>query len=227
MLDCLIADDEKEIADNIAEYFEMFDLSAAAVYSYEAVLRFLEETPVRLLILDVNLGEKSGFALCRELRRKHTLPILFISARNSESDILTGLTIGGDDYLTKPFKLEILLAKVKIMLRRAGLAANKADRFTYKGLTVDYQKHKVYVRDCEIPLKNLEYKLLCYLIENQNRVISKTELLDKVWNDAYVGEGTLSVHIRHIREKIEANPNKPELIQTIWGTGYVFEVQDA
>lgn len=226
MIDCLIADDEKEIADNIAEYFEMFDISAKAVYSYDEALRFIEKNPVRLIILDVNLGDKSGFALCRELRRKYTLPILFISVRNSESDILTGLTIGGDDYLTKPFKLEILLAKTKIMLRRSALSECKTNIFTYKNLTVDFEKHKAFIDGNEIALKNLEYKMLCYLIENKNRVISKNELLEKVWNDAYIGEGTLSVHIRHIREKIEENPNRPEMIKTVWGTGYVFEVKD-
>jgi len=166
--------------------------------------------------LDINLGQNSGFALCKQIREELDIPILFISARNSNEDILLALNIGGDDYIPKPYALSVLLAKVKAVLKRYG--AKK----TGGRLRLDTVTERILLDGEALLLKNMEYKLLKYLIENKGRVAGKDELFEKVWNDSFVGDGTLNVHIRRLREKIETDPNEPELIKTVWGVGYVY-----
>lgn len=221
--DCLIVDDEEVIAQSTSEYFNLFELHTAYVTGYEECLAFLTGNTVSLILLDINLGELSGFTLCKKLREQMDVPILFISARTSDDDILTALNIGGDDYIKKPYTLSILLAKVKAVLKRASSMAVAANLLSIGNVEIDLDAHKVLVDGRVTRLKEMEFKLLVYLVQNKNRVIGKEELLERVWPDPYVGEGTLSVHIRHLREKIEADPNHPKMIQTIWGTGYRIE----
>ena len=232
-------DDDVTIAETTAEYFNIFDIRTAYVNSYEDAEAFLEQHTVSLLLLDINLGERSGFALCKQIRRHYDMPILFISARSSDEDILTALSIGGDDYIKKPFSLNILLAKVKAILGRYEKAAEAAQAVSAKavsavqpdririaeGLYLDTGNHRILRQDGEIPLKAMEYKMLLYLLENRGRVVTKDEFLQNVWGDSFVGEGTLAVHVRHLREKIEHDPNVPALIKTVWGVGYLLEEQ--
>lgn len=222
--DCLIVDDEEAIAQSTSEYFNLFELRTAYVTGYDECLEFLEDNVVSVILLDINLGGQSGFALCKKLRERMDTPILFISARTSDDDILTALNIGGDDYIKKPYTLSILLAKVKAVLKRCGQTAPGGTRMlTMGGVEIDLDAHKVFVEGNPVKFKEMEFKLLVYLAQNKNRVISKEELLEQVWPDPYVGEGTLTVHIRHLREKIEKDPNHPQMIQTVWGTGYRVE----
>jgi two-component system response regulator RegX3 len=226
--DCLIIDDELDIAKTTAEYFEMFGIKTAYVTEYEEGMRFFDESEVSLLILDINLNERSGFEFCKTIRGKSDIPILFISARDSEGDVLTGLNIGGDDYIVKPFTLNILLAKAKAMLKRYQTYKNKeekADLPTPAHIKIDYNYRQVSINGEIVKFKNQEFRLLTYLVQHYNRVISKEELFEKVWEDAFVSDVTLNVHIRRIREKIEQDPKNPEYIKTIWGVGYVFEVK--
>lgn len=222
--DCLIVDDELAIAQSTSEYFNLFELSSAYVTGYEECLHFLKEHTVSLILLDINLGDQSGFSLCKKLRETMDIPILFISARTSDNDILTALNIGGDDYIQKPYTLAILLAKVKAVLKRCS-AAPSAQVLQTGRLVLDLPAHKVSIDGTPVKLKEMEFKLLSYLVQNPDRVIPKEELLDKIWPDPYVAEGTLSVHIRHLREKLETDPNSPKMIVTIWGTGYRFETE--
>lgn len=222
--DCLIVDDELAIAQSTCEYLNLFEISAAYVTSYDECLEFLEENSISLMLLDINLGEQSGFTLCKKLREKTDIPILFISARTSDDDVLTALLIGGDDYIQKPYSLSILLAKVKVVLKRC--TPNAESRLlSIRNVTLDLDSHKVFVSGKLVHLKEMEFRLLTYLFKNQNRVIPKEELLSQVWPDPFVGEGTLSVHIRRLREKLEDDPNHPQLIKTIWGTGYHIEAE--
>jgi two-component system response regulator RegX3 len=168
------------------------------------------------------LGQSSGFEICRELRKTTETPILFISARRSDDDVLLALNIGGDDYIQKPYSLSILLAKVKTVLKR--YRSNYDSTLSFGSFTLDFDMEKLMADGKEIKLKAMEYKLLVYLAQNKNRIISKEELFRRVWGDAITGEGTLNVHIRRLREKIEENPNEPRYIKTVWGTGYVFEI---
>ncbi|WP_330373682.1 response regulator transcription factor [Robinsoniella peoriensis] len=220
--DCLIVDDEEALADSTCEYFNMFDVKTAVVYTKSQCMEFFGENQAEMILLDISLGNDSGFALCKELREKIQVPILFISARTSDDDVLIALNIGGDDYIKKPYSLSILLAKVKAVLRRQKLS-NVRDLFEDRGLVVDFKTSRASLDGTLLKLKTMEYQLLEYLVQNANRIIPKEELFRKVWKDAITGDGTLNVHIRRIREKIEENPNDPKRIKTIWGTGYVYE----
>ncbi len=218
--DCLIIDDEKLLADSTAEYFELFGVSARAVYSADECRAFFAENSADLLLLDINLGGESGFQLCKELREKTQIPILFISARSSDDDKIIALNIGGDDYIQKPYSLGVLLAKVKAVLKRYGGTAN--EQYSDSRLTVDFSAKQVLVNGAPVKLTSLEFKLLAYLIKNEGRVISKKELFERVWEDKFTGDGTLNVHIRKLREAIERDPSAPEYIITVWGDGYKF-----
>lgn len=218
--DCLIIDDERMLADSTAEYFNLFGVKTMAVYSALECLEFFEENTAELLLLDINLGNNSGFALCKELRERTKIPILFISARTSDDDKIIALTIGGDDYVQKPYSLSVLLAKVKVVLKRFG--QNADDKYSDGRLTVDFRAKELQVDGNPVKLTALEFKLLSYLIQNKNRVISKQELFEQVWEDKFTGDGTLNVHIRKIREAIEREPGSPEYIITVWGDGYKF-----
>ncbi len=228
---CLIVDDEKIIAESTSEYFNIFNISTTFVTSYEACIEFFEQNSARIILLDINLGNQSGFKLCKELRKTLNIPILFISARTSEDDILTALNIGGDDYITKPYTLNIILAKVKAMLKRIELnqvssSISKTDgAIPQSDFMLDYNYRQVRLNGNDIKLKEMEFKLLEYMMKKPNTVITKEEFFEQVWQDKFLGDGTLTVHIRHLREKIEENPNDPKYIKTIWGVGYLFEVK--
>lgn len=223
---CLIIDDEKILADSTAEYFNIFGVSAAVVYSAEECRAFLRENSVDLLLLDINLENDSnpsravGFELCKELREKTQIPILFISARTSDDDKIIALNIGGDDYIQKPYSLNVLLAKVKAVLKRCG--CQNVNGYSDKRLNVDFDSRQVTVNGNPVKLTALEFKLLAYLIANENKVVSKQELFENIWEDKFTGDGTLNVHIRKIREAIERDPSTPEYITTVWGAGYKF-----
>lgn len=221
--DCLIVDDEVVLAESTCEYLNMFDIKSAYVTSAEACEQFLSEHHTSLILLDINLGGTSGFELCKKLRETMQIPILFISARSSDDDILIAFNIGGDDYIQKPYKLSILLAKVKAVLKRYSTHHGSDEIIAFGQVKIDRTLGRVYVKGAEIKLKALEFKLLSYLAENLNRVVTKDELFHNVWGDSFIGEGTLNVHIRHLRTKIEDNPNDPQYIKTVWGTGYVLE----
>lgn len=218
--DCLMIDDEKLLADSTAEYFNLFDVKTATVYSVLECQTFFEEHTAQLLLLDINLGDGSGFELCKELRKKTEIPILFLSARTSDDDKIIALNIGGDDYIQKPYSLNVLLAKVKVVLKRYGQSVSA--EYSDGRLTVDFFAKQVFVNKNPVKLTMLEFKLLSYLIQNKNRVISKQELFEKVWENKFTGDGTLNVHIRKIREAIEKEPGNPEYIVTVWGDGYKF-----
>ena len=226
----LMIDDDEVIAQTTCEYLKMFDVKTAYVTSYEAATEFLDKNLVSLLLLDINLGDKSGFDLCRKVRENYDMPILFISARTSDDDVLIALNIGGDDYIKKPYTLSILLAKVKTVLARYEREASAKNNNAAKGnndlsedIRLDTNTHKLMVKGEPVSLKAMEYKMLLYLVENRGRVVTKDELLKNVWDDEFIGEGTLAVHIRHLREKIEKDPKNPEIIKTVWGVGYMVE----
>lgn len=218
--DCLIIDDEKLLADSTAEYFNLFGVTTATAYTASECRGFFRENSAQLLLLDINLDDSSGFELCKELREKTQIPILFISARTSDDDKIIALNIGGDDYVQKPYSLGVLLAKVKAVLKRYGQSVNTG--YSDDRLTVDFDAKEVVVDGSPAKLTALEFRLLAYLIKNENKTISKQELFENVWEDKFTSDGTLNVHIRKIREAIECDPGSPEYITTVWGDGYRF-----
>lgn len=234
-IDCLIVDDEEELAKATCEYFEMFGVCADYVTNADDCMSFTEKNSVKLILLDINLGNDSGFVLCKELRERTDVPILFISARQSDDDVLIALNIGGDDYIKKPYALSVILAKVKVILKRyenmSFLNGDEADDSEEESsicgeLKIDEDAMRVYIKGKDAGLKTKEFKLFHFLYINKNKVITKDELFTNVWGDAFFSDGTLNVHIRKIREKIEEDPNHPKYIKTIWGTGYIFEAVD-
>jgi two-component system response regulator RegX3 len=199
----------------------MFEVKTAWVADQTACINFFRSNETDLILLDINLGDSSGFDLCKRLRETTNVPILFISARTSDDDMLLALNIGGDDYIQKPYSLSVLLAKVKAVLKRYKTA--EPDAFISDRFKIDYIGGSVFADGKKIELKAMEYKLLAYLAKNKGRTVSKEEIFRKVWEDSITGDNTLNVHIRHLREKIEENPNEPKYIKTVWGVGYVFE----
>lgn len=235
---CLIVDDETDLAKMTAEYFQMFDVSTAYVGSSEECYSFLEDNTVDLMLLDINLGDGSGFEVCRKVREKYNLSILFISARQSDDDVLVALSIGGDDYIKKPYSLSVLLAKVRVNLKKVEelnalkektesgktVAAVKDNSEDSDLLRLDEATMSAVLKGERISLKAKEFSLLRCLYEHKNTIVSKETLFDEVWGDSFYSDATLNVHIRKLREKLEDNPNDPEMIKTIWGTGYILEL---
>lgn len=241
---CLIVDDEEELARMTAEYFRMFDVSTEYVCSAADCYEFFECNSADLILLDINLGDGSGFDVCKKIREDLQLPILFISARQSDDDVLVALSIGGDDYVKKPYSLSVLLAKVKVNLKRyeqirsaapapdpangsgSGTAdGNNADEAGDSRFRMDPGTMSVILNGNPVSLKAKEYALLDCLYRHKNSIVKKEVLFDEVWGDAFFSDSTLNVHIRKLREKLEEEPNEPKLIKTVWGTGYYLELK--
>ena len=244
---CLIVDDEIELAKMTAEYFEMFDIKTQYVDSVSSCYEFLDKNEADLILLDINLGDGSGFDVCKTVREKYKLPILFISARQSDDDVLIALSIGGDDYIKKPYSLAVLLAKVKINLKKieelkkisaggdgsvsgtggqdvpaaGGDSTVDAAGASGKRFTIEDATMSVVVDGRHISLKAKEFALLKCLYSHKNTIVTKDALFEEVWGDTFYSDGTLNVHIRKLREKLEEDPNDPKIIKTIWG--YILE----
>lgn len=205
----------------------MFGVTCAVAATSEECLNFLKENTADIFLLDINLGNESGFALCKQLRETYDTPILFISARQSDDDVLVALNIGGDDYIKKPYTLSVLLAKVKVQLKRleAVKQISSAPVAPTENFTVDPATMSCTVEGRTVSLKSKEFALLSCLYEHKNTIVTKEKLFDEVWGDSFYSDSTLNVHIRRLREKIESDPNEPKYIKTVWGTGYILETE--
>lgn len=233
MYDCLIVDDDETLAENTCEYLNLTDIKTAYVTNLSACEEFLSQHEVSLLLLDINLGNENGFSFCKRIRQSFENPIIFASARTSDDDVVLGLSLGGDDYILKPYSLNVLQAKVKATLRRDS-SNRKSSRIPTDetiiekaGIKVIPATQNIFKDGKELLFREKEYELLFYLITHPDRLITKGELFDNVWNNQFPGENTLNVHIRYIREKIERDPNNPQIIKTIWGRGYYFDTQSS
>ncbi|WP_461204491.1 response regulator [Clostridium sp. DL1XJH146] len=180
-----------------------------------------------LILLDVMLPGMDGYKVCKEIRKDSsitTLPIIMITAKGEESDKIHGLEIGADDYITKPFSVKELIARVKAVLRRTKIQ-HFDDNYSFGEITIDFQKHEVKKNNEKIELTFKEFELLSEFIKNKGRVLTREYLLEKIWGYEYIGETrTIDVHIRHLRKKIETDDKKPKFIETIRGIGYRFNV---
>ncbi|MFC7439874.1 response regulator transcription factor [Laceyella putida] len=221
----LLVDDEREISQlvQIVLRKEGFTEVALAFDGQEA-LRLVQELKPHIIVLDVMLPDANGFDLCREIRRQSDAPILFLTARTSDLDKLSGFSAGGDDYVTKPFNPLEIAARIKALCRRLKLGRNQAEH----GRTHDFGRFQVneeagvlMVAGKEVACPAMEFKLLAYLCAHPNRVFSKAQLYEQIWGEASLGDdNTVMVHIRRLREKIEVDPSKPEWIVTVRGLGY-------
>ncbi|MCL2387769.1 MAG: response regulator transcription factor [Defluviitaleaceae bacterium] len=222
--DCLLVEDDKLLGESTCEYFNAFGIKTHRAENYQNCMEFLYDHEADLMLLDINLPDGTGFDICRKVRETSEIPILFISARTGDTDQLLALSIGGDDYIQKPYSLSVLLAKVKVILSR--YRKGTEDIFAHDNLQVDFKRKEATIAGNPLALKGMEYKLLAYFVKNRNREITKDELFKGVWEDSQTSDNTLNVHIRRLREKIESNPNEPRYIQSIWGRGYIFNATE-
>lgn len=184
--------------------------------------RMWEEGKYDLVILDVSLPDGSGFDICRDIRQTSKVPIMFLTAADDETDIIMGLDIGGDDYITKPFKLAVFMSRINALLRRSD-NFNKTDtELNSNGITVQLLKGEVYKNNKKVELTGNEYKLLCMFMKNPDQVLSPEQILNKLWdsNGDYVDNNTMTVYIRRLRTKIEDDPGNPNRIVTVRRMGY-------
>lgn len=220
----LVVDDEQPLLDALqyALRREGFEV-VTATDSEEALLVFDEQTP-DLVILDVMLPTRSGFEVCQILRRRSHVPIIMLTAKGSEGDRVVGLEIGADDYVTKPFSMRELTARIKSVLRRASSASAPPGPILKAGdLTLDVNQYSVRLGDAPLNLSPKEFDLLRFLMEHPGQVFSRQTLLDRVWGEEkYIEERTVDVHIHWLREKIEPDPRKPKYLLTVRGVGYKF-----
>jgi DNA-binding response OmpR family regulator len=226
----LIIEDDPVIAEVQKDYLEASGFRVDIAEDGEAGLAKAMEEEVDLIILDLMLPKTDGFEICRRIRREKNIPILMVSAKKEDVDKIRGLGLGADDYLTKPFSVGELVARVKAHLSRyerltADARVKKRNEIRLRGIRIDRWSRKVFVHEREIALTAKEYDLLLFLIRHPNRVFSKEELFEKVWGmDAIGDNATVTVHISQLREKIEADPSNPQYIETIWGVGYRMKV---
>lgn len=222
----LIADDEKEIADLVALILEQEGYHTLTFYdSGEALSEITQNDGIELAVLDVMMPPPDGFDLCREIRKNHTYPIIMLTAKAEERDRVEGLSIGADDYVTKPFYPLELAARVKAQLRRyRGFASQRTERYEGHGLTVDRNMHTVFLYGEEVKLTPTEFDILWLLCQNEGKVVSSEEIFRQVWQEAYLdSNNNVMVHIRRLRDKLKEPPRKPRIIKTVWGVGYKIE----
>lgn len=181
-----------------------------------------------LVILDVSLPDGSGFNFCRKIRRTSKIPIMFLTAADEETDIIMGLDIGGDDYITKPFKLAIFLSRINALLRRSENFNTTVTELNSNDINIKLLKGEVYKQGRQLDLTASEYKMLCLFLENPNQILSPEQILGKLWdcNESYIDNNSLTVYIRRLRTKIEDNPGEPKRIVTVRGMGYKWNTTD-
>lgn len=223
----LIIEDDILAAELERDYLEASGYEAEICTHGVEGLRKAESGEYDLIILDIMLPGASGFEICREIRQNQNIPIIMVTAKTEDLDIIRGLGLGADDYVTKPFNPTELVARVRAHIRIHELLLNKdskeTEEITYRDLVISVPYRKVTVRGKEVNLKNREYELLYFLASNPGVVFSRETLFEKLWGQDTSGDtATVMVHIGRIREKIEENPQKPEYIITVWGAGYKF-----
>lgn len=223
----MIVDDEVEIADLIETYLKNEDYAVYKFYSAKDALACIDETELDLAILDIMLPDIDGFTICRKIREKHTYPIIMLTAKDAETDKITGLTLGADDYITKPFQPLEMVARVKSQLRRYKKynlpQTTKTDHILCcSDLIVDTKKHECLQNNKPVSLTPTEFSILQILLENKGNVLSGEELFRRIWKDEYYtkSNNTITVHIRRLREKLNDTLENPKYIKTIWGVGY-------
>lgn len=226
MTKILVVEDEKEIADLLEFYLKNEGFQVIKTHKGLEVMDLIHREEIDLAILDIMLPDMDGFTVLKNIREKYYFPIIMLTARVEDIDKIMGLTMGADDYITKPFNPLEVIARVKTQIRRTkrynrGIKPNFID---IHGLHINLDSHSVNLDEKEIQLTPLEYNILLYLAKNKGRVISSEELFMKVWGEKYLNNNnTVMAHIARLREKMKEDARKPKFIKTIWGVGYIIE----
>ena len=223
----LIADDDKAIRDSTAIYLKNEGYNILFAGNGLETLEILKKQEVHLILLDIMMPKMDGITATLKIRESKNIPIILLSAKSEEVDKIFGLTVGADDYITKPYSPLELIARVKSALRRyvhLGNIAETKDKIVIDGLEFDTINKCVKVDGAEVKLTPIEYKILNLLCQNPNRIFTAEEIYSRVWNeDVFINDNTIAVHVRRIREKIEIDPKKPKYLKVVWGIGYKIE----
>ena len=221
----LVVDDDSNISEVVTRYLEREGYQADVAIDGSAALEKTAVFRPDLVVLDLMLPKIDGLEVCRILRNQGSVPIIMLTAKGEETDKLVGLNMGADDYLAKPFSPRELMARVKAVLRRSHLPLNReGSSLHFQDLDINLPTREVRVSGGSIELTAKEFDLLVYLAQHNNQVFSREQLLNSVWNyDSFGDASTVTVHIRRLREKIEADPTKPQHLLTVWGVGYKFK----
>lgn len=223
MSNLLIIEDDVMLNQGIAFNFQMDGFNITSAFTLEEAREKLDKENIDIIILDCNLPDGSGFDFCKNIRQKYTTPIVFLTACDTELDIITGLRIGADDYITKPFSINVLRERVLTVLRRCGKNSISSNIIKEGEFKIDLDKITVQKNGESIVLAPTEYKLLKKLILSKGEILTRQVLLEELWeNEEYVEEHALTVNINRLRNKIEDNPSKPRYIKTVYGIGYAW-----
>ena len=227
MTKILIVEDESSFSDALEFLLGKEGFSVITAATGTEALKKFEQGGIDLILLDLMIPEISGTEVCRQIRAKSKVPIIMLTAKDSEVDKVVGLEIGADDYVTKPYSARELVARINAVLRRNGSESTTVESgvITVQGIRMDIDRHQVSVNGIPVSLPLKEFELLEFLMRNAGRVLTRIQLIDRVWGSDYVGDTkTLDVHIKRIRAKIEVDPANPKIIQTVRGLGYKMEL---
>ncbi|MBQ3138374.1 MAG: response regulator transcription factor [Ruminococcus sp.] len=220
MTDILIVEDEKELADLLCDFLRGENYTVSVAETGEKALSLYEKYGAKLVVLDVMLPGMDGFAVCKKIREESNTPILIVSAKTGKEDKLTGLVLGADDYIEKPYDIDIMLAKIDGIFKRR----YAVDELIDGDIKINKITRIVYKNDKPIEMTSKEFDLLLLLMENKGKTLSKEYLFNQIWgSDSFSEQQTLTVHIKWLREKIEDDTKKPKHILTVWGVGYKYE----
>ena len=220
MTDILIVEDNKELADLLCDFLRAENYTVSVAQTGEKALSLYERYGARLIVLDIMLPGIDGFAVCRKIREDSNTPILIVSAKTNKDDKLNGLILGADDYIEKPYDIDIMLAKIAGIFRRR----YAVDELTFGDIRINKVSRCVFKNDVRLDLTAKEFDLLLLLAENKGKTLTKEYLFNQIWgSDSFSEQQTLTVHIKWLRQKIEDDPKKPKRIQTVWGVGYRYE----
>jgi two-component system response regulator RegX3 len=225
MTKILVVEDEKSLSEPLAYLLRREGYEVSVVDNGLSAVEAVDQSPPDLMLLDLMLPGLAGTEVCREVRNRSSLPIIMLTAKDSEVDIVVGLELGADDYVTKPYSSRELLARIKAVLRRRSTDPDPADGVVeYHGIVLDSDRHQLQVRGEPVALPLKEFELLELLMVNAGRVLTRGQIIDRVWGSDYFGDTkTLDVHIKRLRSKIELHPSEPTIIVTVRGLGYRFE----
>ncbi|MBG0179944.1 response regulator transcription factor, partial [Clostridioides difficile] len=222
----LLVEDDLSLIYGLEYSIQKNGFSVDVARTVEEALQIYKEKNYDLLLLDVSLPDGDGFDICKRVREASNVPIIFLTASDEEVNVVMGLDMGGDDYITKPFKLNELISRIKALLRRYNFTSENVTELKSNNITVKLLENRVFKNEIELELTTAEYKLLCLLMKNKNIVLTRKNILDKLWdgNGSFVDDNTLSVYVRRLRNKIEDNPENPKNLLTVRRMGYKWNV---
>ena len=220
MVDILIVEDNKELANLLSDFLRAENYTVSIAETGEKALTLYEKYGARLIVLDIMLPGMNGFSVCKKIREENNVPIIIVSAKDDKEDKINGLVLGADDYIEKPYDIDIMLAKIAGIFKRR----YAVEELICEDIRINKVNQIVYKNEIQIEMTSKEYELLVMLIENKGKTLSKEFLFNQIWgSDSFSEIQTLTVHIKWLREKIENDPKNPQKISTVWGVGYRHE----